>query len=189
MNSTPASLLERLREPDADQAWRQFVALYTPLLYFWARRLNWPPGDAADLVQEVLTTLVRKMPEFSYDANKSFRGWLRTVTLNVWRQAARKRTAPTAEIAVDVQFDELPAPDTETDFAEDEYRRYLVGRALELMQSEFQANTWRACWASIVDGRPAADVAQELGMTPNAVYLAKARVLRRLYEELNGLLN
>ena len=76
---TPASLLERLRQPGQDQAWARFVDLYTPLLFYWARRLGCQESEAADLVQEVLLLLVRKLPGFTYDQHKSFRGWLRTI--------------------------------------------------------------------------------------------------------------
>ena len=72
-------------------------------------------------------------------------------------------------------------------FAEREYRQRLARRAMELMQAEFEVNTWRACWESVVSDRPAAEIAAELGMTVNAVYLAKSRVLRRLRADLDGL--
>jgi RNA polymerase sigma-70 factor (ECF subfamily) len=82
MDKTPASLLHRLRQPNAVDAWPRFVELYTPLLYYWAKRLGLQQQDAADLVQDVFVLLVQKLPEFAYDRHKSFRGWLRTVTLN-----------------------------------------------------------------------------------------------------------
>ena len=72
---------------------------------------------------------------------------------------------------------------------EEEYRRYLVRRALGLMQAEFEPATWKACWEFVVHDRPAAEVAAELGLSVNAVYLAKSRVLRRLRAELRGLLD
>ncbi|HEY2154472.1 MAG TPA: sigma-70 family RNA polymerase sigma factor, partial [Isosphaeraceae bacterium] len=74
-------------------------------------------------------------------------------------------------------------------FEEAEYRRRLVLRALQVMKTDFQPATWRACWENVVDGRTAGDVARELGITINSVYLAKARVLRRLHLELDGLLD
>jgi RNA polymerase sigma-70 factor (ECF subfamily) len=57
------------------------------------------------------------------------------------------------------------------------------------MQAEFEATTWKACWAVVVEDRPAAQVATELGISPNAVYIARSRVLRRLRRELEGLLD
>src|SRR2546423_12975097 len=91
MDTTSVSLLERLREPAQQDAWGRFVDLYTPLIYYWARRVGLPPEEAADLVQDVLTLLVQKLPEFQYDPQKSFRGWLRTLTLNKWRGNRRRR--------------------------------------------------------------------------------------------------
>src|SRR5262249_50774343 len=72
MNTTSASLLNRLRPPGEEDAWTRFVKLYTPLLYTWAHRLNLQDQDAADLVQDVFATLVQKLPEFRYDRQNSF---------------------------------------------------------------------------------------------------------------------
>jgi RNA polymerase sigma-70 factor (ECF subfamily) len=188
MHTTSASLLERLRLPTDQAAWERFVQLYTPLLYYWARHLGLQPNAAADLVQDVLTALVQKLPEFVYDRDKSFRNWLRTLTLNRWRNNRRRRAVPVLDAPVGDLAD--PAgPDPVDAFAEAEYRKQLVGRVLELMRAEFQPGTWKACWEHVVSGRSAADVAAELGISPGAVYVAKCRVLRRLRQELKGLLD
>ncbi|HEV3263786.1 MAG TPA: sigma-70 family RNA polymerase sigma factor [Gemmataceae bacterium] len=187
MHSTSLTLLERLRQPAAQEAWDRFVKLYTPLLYHWAQSTHLSSQEAADLVQDVLVLLVQKLPEFTYDRHKSFRGWLRTVALNKWRENQRRRTVA-VEVRDPADLSEFPASDSCAAFAEEEYRQYLVRRALQLMETQFQPATWRACWECVVAGRPAADVAVELGITKNAVYLAKSRVLRRLHQELQGLL-
>jgi RNA polymerase sigma-70 factor (ECF subfamily) len=188
MMTTPVSLLERLRGSEQPAAWARFVELYTPVLFAWARRLGLQTQDAADLVQEVFTVLVQKLPEFQYDRQHSFRCWLRTVTLNKWRDACRRRNVlplcPDGE-----PLAELAGPEGPVNVAETEYRQHLVARALELMQAEFQPVTWKACWEFVVKDRPASEVANELGITVNAVYLAKGRVLRRLRAELEGLLD
>jgi RNA polymerase sigma-70 factor (ECF subfamily) len=185
MTQTPASLLQRLRSPTDQAAWVQFLHLYTPLLYYWARRLNLQGADAADLVQEVLLVLVRTLPEFDYDRHRSFRGWMRTVLLNKWRQQRRGANDPAGNGA---DLDQLPGPDAFADLSDNEYRGYLAGRALELMKAEFAPTTWRACWEFVVQGRPAAEVAAELGLAVGTVYAAKFRVLARLREQLSGLM-
>jgi RNA polymerase sigma-70 factor (ECF subfamily) len=187
MNTTPASLLERLHRPDERAAWERFVDLYTPLIYYWARRAGLQPSDAADLVQDVFTVLVKKLPEFTYDRQKSFRGWLRTVTLNKWCENHRRRGArlPTAD---DSALEALANGGDPEALSEAEYRQHLATRALRLMQAEFPATTWKACWEVVVGGRPAAEVAAELDISTAAVYTAKSRVLRRLRQELAGLL-
>lgn len=187
MHTTPVSLLERLRQPGQTRAWEQFVELYTPALFAWARRLGMQASDAADLVQEVFTILVQRLPEFEYDRHKSFRKWLHTVTLNKWRDLCRRRPLPAG--APTAALDELPGRSEPAALEEAEYRGLLVRRALEIMQADFEPATWRACWEFVVEGRPAAEVADELGLSVNAVYLAKGRVLRRLRAELEGLLD
>jgi hypothetical protein len=44
----------------------------------------------------------------------------------------------------------LVSPDSTAAFAEAEYRPYLVSRALEVMQGDFQRTTWKACWEYVV---------------------------------------
>lgn len=188
MNTTSPTLLERLRQPEERAAWDRFVRLYTPLLCGCARRLGMQDSDVHDLVQDVFATLVQKLPEFRYDRDRSFRGWLQAVVRNRWLETRRRR----APVPLDAQagpLADLPGPEDSGMFAETEYRRELVRRALELIAGDFQPATWRAWCEFVVAGRPAADVAKELGTSAHAVYLAKARVLRRLREELDGLLD
>jgi RNA polymerase sigma-70 factor (ECF subfamily) len=169
-------------------AWAEFVELYTPLLYSWAGRLGLQQSDAADLVQDVFVVLVRKLPEFQYDSRKSFHAWLRTILLNRWRDR-KKHAAVASEETGHPALAEVPLPDQAMELAEAEYREVLVRRALEMMQREFRPTTWKACWEQVVNGRPAVEVAQELGVTVNAVYVARSRVLRRLREYLDELLD
>jgi RNA polymerase sigma-70 factor (ECF subfamily) len=187
MNTTPSTLLERLRQPDPHDAWERFVRLYTPLLFSWARGIGLQESDAADLVQDVFTALLQKLPEFTYDRHRSFRAWLRTVTVNKWRETQR-RAAATLVTGVE-NLAELAGAAPEDAFWETEYRNHLVGHALELMRADFEPTTWKACWEFVVSGRPAAAVAAELGTTVDVVYNAKSRVLRRLRQELDGLMD
>ncbi len=187
MPVTPVSLLGRLRESGQGAAWDEFVELYSPLLYFWARRFSHQDADAADLVQEVFAILVRKLPEFEYDPAKGFRSWLRIVTTNKWREILRKRARDVSTGGLPVV--ELRAPPDEDPFWENEHRQLLTRRLLEIMQAEFQPSTWQACWKSIVESRSAADVGVELNLTEGAVRAAKFRVLNRLREEIDGLID
>ena len=139
-------------------------------------------------MQDVLTVLLQKLPEFQYDPQRSFRGWLRSVTLNKWRENRRRRGVVLTE-ADDSALSSAVSPEAEDSFWQVEYRQHLVSRALKVMQREFQESTWMACWECVVAGKSAAEVGVELGITVDAVYAAKSRVLRRLREELAGLLD
>ena len=185
MLTTSIHLLERVRHADDEAAWRRFVSLYVPMMTRWTRRWGLGPQDGMDIVQEVLVTLVRQLPRFQYDpARGSFRGWLKTLT---FRQVAARRDQ---RVVAGGGGDEVePSAPPESAAEEAEYRSVLVRRALELMKGDFEETTWRACWEHTVSGRSAAEVGRQLGLSEGAVYVAKCRVLRRLRDELRGLLD
>jgi RNA polymerase sigma-70 factor (ECF subfamily) len=187
MHTTSPSLLLRLRQPGDQVAWDRFCKLYTPLLFHWARSFGLQESDAADLVQDILTTLIQKLPGFCYEPGKRFRGWLWTVSLNRWRMGQRRAGLPLA--ANGTALDQCPGASNIDEFDEADYRRHVVGRALQLMQDEFESTTWQACWEHVVSGRSAAAVAGELGLSVGAVYVAKSRVLHRLRQALGGMLD
>jgi RNA polymerase sigma-70 factor (ECF subfamily) len=187
-SSTPISLLERLRGPVEPAAWDRFVSLYGPVIYGWGRQVGLQDQDAADLVQEVFVKLIRVLPTFVYDPHKGFRRWLRTIALNTWRDR-RKRRGDRQLPGDEGTLAEVAAPNSLEAFWDTEYRQQVVSRAMALMQADFEAPTWKAFWEQAVVGRPAKEVAAELGLSPGAVYAAKFRVLDRLRRELAGLLD
>ena len=173
------------RRPDEPGAWERFVQLYTPLIYHWACRAGLQESDAADLVQDVFVLLMCKLPDFDYNRDGSFRAWLRTVTMNLWRTRLRRRSVPTDPA---VSPDGVPAPDGIVELAEAEYREHLVRRALELMRTDFEPATWRLLGMRrqrSANGGGGDRVGAERG----AVRTAKCRVLARLRQELDGLLS
>jgi RNA polymerase sigma-70 factor (ECF subfamily) len=186
--ATPATLLNRLRGAADPSDWTRFVALYTPLLVSMARKLAVPDQEIGDLVHEVFVILFEKLPSFAYDPSRRFRGWLWTVTRNRWltgrRHPGLHSAVPADAVAADAVADADDNP-----IEEEEFRRYVVRRAAELIQAEFAETTWQAFWQSVVEGRRAADVAAVLGLTVGAVWTAKCRVLKRLREEFAGLLD
>lgn len=188
MDTTSVSLLHRLREPDQEAAWERFVKLYAPLIFHWGKSQSLSVNDAGDLVQDVMAFLLVHLRKFDYDPQQRFRGWLRTVTVNKARDLHRRnsiRRGDGHEEAVQ-QFTTTSNVDL---FEEAQYRSFLVQRARRLIESDFDARTWQACWMQVTEGCSASDVGRELGMNANAVRVAKCRVLRRLREELTGLID
>ena len=184
--STSTSLLERVRANDA-AAWRRLVQLYGPLIYHWCVRSSLSNEDAADLAQEVFRSVAARIGDFRLDREgDTFRGWLRTITVNKIRDLARRRAhEPAAVGGTEHQINlarlaERP-PASEGDSSD---QAILYRRALDLIQSDFEERTWKAFWLTTVEEQPTDDVAAALGTTPAAVRKAKSRVLRRLRETL-----
>jgi RNA polymerase sigma-70 factor (ECF subfamily) len=184
MHSTPISLLDRIRLNTDPGAWVTLVRLYTPLLLSWARTAGLDEAGAADLVQDVFTVLVEKLPTFRYDPRRSFRGWLRVILVNRWRELKRKHLPRSVDQLDHVPDDaEPPLPD------EADEREQLLRRALTLVQTEVAPATWDAFRQNVLLGKPAGQVASELKITVNIVYIAKSRVVQRLRLLVGGILD
>lgn len=186
MNSpTSLSLLVQLQQPN-EAAWNRFVELYTPLLFFWAKRSGLNPDDAAELVQEVFLTLLHALPDFRHDGRRSFRAWLRTVLTNKWTDLCRKRGRLPAG---DAGLSGATVAAEIIDWEEAEFRTHLIHRALDLVRGELGEQTIALFRATALENRPIVDVASEFGVSENTVYSARRRVLQKLREHLEGMWN
>ena len=186
--ATSLSLLERARNRDSE-AWRRLVELYSPLVFFWARRAGLAEADAADLVQDVWQSVTAALSRFRRDDRTgTFRGWLWTIARNKITDQFRKRRAePMAAGGTDARLLIESVPEEELVDDTGLQENQLLHRALEWIKPEFAERTWLAFWRMTVDGQTAADVGQELGLAANAVHQAKFRVLSRLRAEMAGL--
>jgi RNA polymerase sigma-70 factor (ECF subfamily) len=194
MLETSASLLERLRlQPDA-AAWQRLIDLYEPLIRGWLRRHQLQLPDTDDLVQEVLAILVKELPHFEHDQRPgAFRNWLRTTTVHCLRRFWRDRLyRPDAAGGSDWEQHLAQLEDLGSGLSQlwaDEHDRHVLRRLLEMIEADYQPSTWRAFRRLVLDGIPASEVAAELGLSVNAVLIAKSRVLQRLRQEARGLID
>lgn len=192
--TTRPSLLVRLRDLQDRQAWDQFVDLYAPIIYGYARKQGLQEADAADLTQTVLRQVVAHMGRFHYDPQRgSFRGWLFTIVrrkLMSLRTHQNGRCQGTGDPVIERLLQDQPAP-TPQDTAtwEREYRQGLLAWAAGQVRPLVQATTWQAFWQTAVEGKRPQAVAAVLGISPAAVYLARGRVMARLREEIQQKLN
>jgi RNA polymerase sigma factor (sigma-70 family) len=183
---TRASLLVRLRDPRDGAAWTEFVDLYAPLVYGYARRQGLQDADAADLCQDVLGAVAGAVGRLEYDPQRgSFRGWLFTVVrrkLSNWRRAQRSRPHGGSDADTRRLLEQYTAPaGAEADW-EAEWQRRLFAWACGQVRRDVADVTWQAFWRTYIDGQPSKQVATDLGQSVAAVYLARSRVLARLRE-------
>ena len=192
---TRVTLLTRIRDGRDADAWREFVQIYGPVVYRFARNRGLQDADAADLMQDVLRSVARHAGRLEYDPKKgTFRGWLYTITRNKiynFLSAQRNRPRGSGDADAHERLDATPARDEDgpDEEWEREYQRGLSARAMDRVKGEFQPATWKAFWGTAVDGKPAAEVGAALGMSPGAVYVAKSRVLARLRDEVRKLMD
>ncbi|MGF1582804.1 MAG: RNA polymerase sigma factor [Gemmataceae bacterium] len=189
--TTRKSLLIRLKQSGDEEAWSQFVEVYAPLVHAYGLHHGLQDADAADLAQEVLQIASAQVGEFDYDPRQgSFRGWLYTVTRNKLRTILRKRRSrEEAQGGANMQRVLLNQPDTHDD--EEHWNRqheqHLFTWATERVRKEFNETTWFAFWRTAVENFPPAAVAEQLGLSVGAVYVAKSRVLARLRSEIEAI--
>ena len=187
--TTRPSLLVRLRDAGDELAWSQFVDLYAPLVYGFARKHGLQDADAADVTQDVLRSISVAAKKLDYDPQRgSFRGWLFTVVRNrlrdFWDAQGRQFLGSGGTDAVN-RLQDVPAPEEDPEIMwEQEYERQLFSWAAAQVRPAFQETTWQAFWQTAVEGKSGKLVAKELGMTVAAVYLAKGRVIARLKEQV-----
>jgi RNA polymerase sigma-70 factor (ECF subfamily) len=186
--ATRPSLLFRVRDSQDEEAWRQFVDIYAPLVYGFARRQGLQDADAADVTQEVLRAVSVAIGQFEYDAERgSFRTWLYTVArskLITFLSRRRRQCQGTGDTSAHELLKEQPAPEDADQRWEKEYERRLFTWAAEQVRGSVQDSTWQAFWQTAVEGKSGKEVARQLGLTVAAVYLAKSRVMSRLREQI-----
>jgi RNA polymerase sigma-70 factor (ECF subfamily) len=192
MLATSRSLLERLRDRADGQAWRQLLSAYEPWLRGWLSRHPLQQADAEDVLQEILVVVSQKLPEFVHNGQTgAFRSWLRTILtyqVRYFLRGRRNQQALSPQPSAD-WLDQLEDADSALSRQWDhEHDRQIARRLLALVQPEFSPTTWQVFTMLVVEDRPAAEVARHFGVTANAVYIAKARVLSRVRAEARGLI-
>ena len=191
-SGTSLSLLERIRNGE-NSGWQRVVDLYSPLARHWCRRWGVQGADADDVLQEVFRAAAASIATFRRERDgDTFRGWLRSITRHrvlAFLRSRKERPEAAGGSEAQQRLQEIAEPDAgdSNDPEEAEQFSILVRRAMAQLRGEFQPKSWQAFWRTAVDQQPSADVAAELGMTANAVRMAKSRVLHRLREELGDL--
>ncbi len=188
---TRASLLVQIRDGANHGAWQEFMQLYGPIVYAFARKRGLQDADAADLMQDVMRSVAAAIGRLDYDRSQgTFRGWLFTITRNKvfsFLSARRIRPQATGDTSTIRLLAEQSDANDGAEVWDVEYQRRLASLAMERIKGEFQETTWRAFWLTAVEGQAAADAARQVGISTGAVYVAKSRVLARLKAEVEAI--
>jgi RNA polymerase sigma-70 factor (ECF subfamily) len=193
MNETRQSLLLRAQTGE-ENAWKDLTELYRPLILGWLNRQGVPARDLEDLSQDILLSVVKHLPAFQHSGNRgAFRSWLRTIvcsrTSDYWR-AADPGAQGSGGSGASAALQQIEDPDSDLNRERDEeHDRYVLHCLLDLVEQEFEPTTVTAFRRLALEDATSAQVAEELGLSVAAVYVAKSRVLQRIRREAEGLID
>lgn len=188
--ATSYSLLDRLQHNSESADWEMFAELYTPMILRWARGLGVSEDEASEITNNVMVKVMEtKLTTFRRNPKTKFRSFLHRIVANEKRDFFRKKSRQNSKDGADIQDYEPSVPGHVEFIAKKEYNEQLLATALRIMKSRFEETTWKACWHRVVDEWPTERVAEQLGITKGNVYTHTSRVLARLRQELEGLLD
>ena len=185
--TTELGLLTKLRHARDDEAWREFVDAYWPLVVRLATRRGLQEADALDAAQSTFMAITNAMKSFSYDPNRGlFRGWIATIT---GREVERhRRRLKLSRSAGDQVLDQAAGQCTGT-FLNDQMCMRVRDKALDRVKENFAPDRWRAfemVW--LEDGQPD-EVARHLDRDVQWVYKAKFDALHQLRREVEMIIS
>lgn len=189
---TRPSFLERLRgDPQSQSAWTSFVERYGRLIRSWCAKWGLQQSDAEDVTQNVLLQVSRQMDRFEYDPGGSFRAWLKTVAYRAWvdfLESRRKRNdAGSGDTAVMRMLGLVEAREQFLDQLEEEWNRELLKSAMERVRLRVRPHTWEAFRLMTQESLSGQEVAEQLDMKVGTVWVAKSKVQKMIYEEIQKL--
>ena len=190
---TSVSLLERIRDSGDSADWQQLTELYTPLVRIWISRYSSSQQEAEDVIQDVLAVVVRRLPDFERARPGSFRSWLRTITVNCLRDSWKKqRLRPVVAGGSDFQqvLEQLSDPGSELSrLWNDEHDQHVLQSLLNRIKPTVPEPMWQSFFRVAMAGEAVEDVAADLGVSVNSIYIARSRVMARLRELGQGLID
>lgn len=171
-SSTSSTLLRRAASNEP-AAWETLVNLCHPLVYRWVQESGWQHADVENVVQEVFTTLARKLQDFQNTKYGSFRGWLKSIVRTRIVDYARKKEKDSRN---QVEFD----VDSMSTSEDREDARLMYIRVLQLIRRDVNERDWLIFWRKEVEGASARQVSEELSLSVAAVYSVIARLRKHI---------
>ena len=181
---TSSTLLEGLKDAQNSPAWEQFLARYRPMVASFAKRLGLGHADVSDVCQETMLAFAHGHREGRYDPEKGkLQKWLFGIA---YHKAADLKRRHLKEIVVPDGTDSsgflqsIESPEDATVAWDEEWQRAVLRACLDEVARHVNPSTFKAFELSVFEEWPVAKVAEHLEMTPNAVYIAKNRVMDRI---------
>jgi RNA polymerase sigma-70 factor (ECF subfamily) len=183
-DTTHPSLLEQLRDGGDPLAWDEFFGRYWPVVYRYARAQGCAEHTAEEIVQDVMLKVFRHRDTFLHDGCQGrFRAWLGQVVRN---QVAEYRRRPSARIRASGGEDLPLDPESDEPAADEAWEQAFEGGLLlvllDVVRHETEPQDYLAFELVSINGLAPEEAARITGLSRNAVYKARRRLLARLRE-------
>ena len=191
--TTDHALIAQLGDPNNERSWHDFDALYRRVIYRFACRSGADHHTSEEVAADVLRRVSRASLRWGKERPpEHFAAWLRRVAKNsllnhVCRELNRRGTGGTTH---QLELSQRAAP---TDLAssrwEEDRQREILILASRRIEGDFDPASWQAFWETHIEGESIASVSQKLGKSSGAIYAIRSRVIRRLRNEVNAIVN
>jgi RNA polymerase sigma-70 factor (ECF subfamily) len=185
---TTTQILEDLKDSNEALVWNTFRDHFYPVIVNFARSLGLSSTYAEDAAQEAMLTFLKAFRDGRYNREKGRLGsWVfgvaRRVILNFRKRLPREYSV--ADNSTGTSFWDMIEDEGAVKHTwETEWRRMALEKCLQQARREFDSKVFRAFELYAISEKSVAEVGQTLGMSQNAIYIAKSRVLSRLRQLL-----
>ena len=164
-------------------AWDRTIRRYNQMLFCWCRRSGLKAHDAEDVCQDVLRSASTSIHRFRRATPQdTFRGWLRRITqrrISDFRSSRKSLPYSMGGEGNQGLLNSIKALEISQDVDSASPTPKYSSKLVDIVRSEFEPKSWDAFWRTTVEEEDSENVAKALGITRNAVYLAKSRILKR----------
>lgn len=183
--NTRKTLLQRAQDQDDPEAWDEFVFYYHDFLKMVLTKMNFNQSDIEDAIQEVLIKLWKALPKFSTEGPAKFRTWMSRIIRNSAIDYLRKHNKHKDEDITDHDLSVIEEPEIE-DYIQEEWEVHIIALALNTIKPLFSENAMEV-FQMAMKNKATDEIAETLGITPNAALKLKNRVKHRMVQEINSL--
>ena len=160
----------------SENAWHDFYIRYAAMINHVGEKRNLTPEECDDLMIDVMVIFWKKVDSFLADPH---RGRFRTYLTRIAEQVANKLFHKNRQLPPPVDSEE-DYPDDIDQYYMEEWRNFILRRALEDLKESVDTDTYNVFYMSVVQKRPVEDIARVTRKTPNNIYVIRSRCIKKL---------
>ena len=184
---TRDTLIQRIKSPDSQESWDDFVAIYTPYLKAVIRNIGINEAEIDDLLQTVFVTCWEKLAEFTYDTGRGkFRHWLCRIAILTCKNHKRKFARRSELLSEHMEMDNSAVSPELEKLADEEWKLFISHKAWENVKQTLSGNMLSA-YEKFLAGEDMREIAAQLGVEYNTVEVYKSRIEKKILSEMKRL--